>query len=143
MDFTQIGTWLLNILGWSLGGIVAVMLARYAYRLITPFDVTKELVEDRNTAVGVSKGLFMVASAIILHGIVVGDKLADSLAVEVALVILYYLLGLLLLGLGRIMLVVTTRYDFNEQIHVKDNLAVGMVEGCMYIAFAIAIHSAL
>lgn len=145
MDIAKIGMMVLTIIGWSLGGILALLVARYAYQVIAPFDVNKELTEDRNTAVGASKGMFLVASGIILHGLIVGDKLADNIFLEIGLMVALYMMSFALLWLGRMALVLVTRsaLDFNEQIHVKDNLAVGLIEGSYYIGFAIIIHSSL
>lgn len=143
MNYAFLGNQLLQIAGWSLGGMAALLLARYAYRLITPFDVSKELVEDRNTAVGASKAMFLIASGIMLHGILVGEKMADTLGMEIGVSAMIYVLCMILLGLGRMVLVATTPFDFNKQVHEADNLAVGLVEGAYYIAFAILIHSAL
>lgn len=143
MDVQQLGHLILQILGWSLGGMAALVMARYAYKVIAPFDVTAELIGDRNTAVGASKGMFQIAAAIILHGLVGGDRMASSLWTDIALVAGLFMLGLLLLWVGRIVLVAATSFDFNKQIHVEDNLAVGLIEGSYFIAFAVIIHGVL
>jgi uncharacterized membrane protein YjfL (UPF0719 family) len=143
MELEQLGRLLLQIFGWSLGGMVALLISRYAYQLIAPFDARKELIIDRNTAVGASKGMFLIASGIILHGIIVGEKLTQVLWQEVLYMLGIYLMSFIMLWLGRLALVKLSPFDFDEQIHIKDNLAVGIIEGCYYVAFAIIIHSAL
>ena len=143
MDIEQFGLLLATILGWSVGGMAALLGAQFVYEALTPFNAKKELVEDQNAAVGVSKGLFMVAAGILLHGIIVGDKLAENWAVELGLMVGLYVVGLALLWLGRLVTVKLSPFDFNDEIHIKDNLAVGIIEGCTYVAFAIIIHSAL
>lgn len=143
VDMEQLSRVALSVLGWSLGGMLALVVARYAYRWMVPFDAQKELLEDRNTAVGVSKGMYLIAAGVILHGIIVGQTVVDTLWVEILLMAGLYLLGLLLLWIGRLVMVRVTPYDFNEQIHIKDNLAVGLIEGSYYVGFAIIIHSAL
>ena len=35
------------------------------------------------------------------------------------------------------------RFDLDEEIHVNDNLAVGLIEGSSYLGFAIILHSAI
>ncbi len=143
MNYEQLGWMLLSILGWSGGGILGITIARVAYNIITPFNATKELIEDRNAAVGVSDGAFMIASAIIMHGIIIGERISTNWAIEIGLSLGLYLLGFVLMWIGRMLLVSTTSYDFNRQIHVEDNIAVGLIEGAYYVAFAIVIHSAL
>ncbi len=143
VDLEQITRIVLGVLGWSVAGMAALVVARYAYKIIAPFDAQKELLEDRNVAVGVSKGMFLIAAGVILHGIIVGEKLVGVLWMEIMLMIGLYILSLLLLWVGRLVMVAVTPYDFNEQIHIKDNLAVGLIEGSYYVGFAIIIHSAL
>ncbi|TXD33774.1 DUF350 domain-containing protein [Lujinxingia vulgaris] len=143
MDMAQLGQLITQILGWSLGGMAALVLARYAYKVIAPFDVNAELVGDRNTAVGASKGMFQIAAAIILHGLVGGDRMASTLWADIALVAGLFLLGLLMLWVGRVILVAATSFDFNKQIHEEDNLAVGLIEGSYFIAFAVIIHGVI
>ncbi len=143
MNTEQIGMLVLQYIGWSLGGIAALFVARLAYHLIAPFDPRKELCEDKNAAVGASNGMFMVAAAIILHGLIVGEKIAQEWWQDVLLMIGMYLLGLAMLWLGRIALRLLVRFDLDEEIHIKDNLAVGLIEGSSYIGFAIIVHAAL
>lgn len=143
MDMTTVSTQVGLILGWSVGGIVALFVARVAYELITPFDAHKELVEDRNVAVGFSHGFFMIAAAILLHGIIAGDRMPIPFGYEVLLSAGLYIAGLALLWLGRVALRMLAKFDLDEEIHVKDNPAVGLLEGCSYVGFAIIVHAAL
>ena len=131
------------MLGWSVGGLVALAIARVVYQFITPFDAHKELIEDRNIAVGYSYGMFMVAAAILLHGIISGEPMAIPFAYEVAFSAGLYIAGLGLLWAGRIALKMMSKFDLDEEIHVKDNPAIGLVEGFSYIGFAIIVHAAL
>jgi hypothetical protein len=139
----QIGILVLQYVGWSLGGIFALFVARIAYNLMTPFDPRKELCDDRNAAVGASHGMFIIAAAIILHGLIVGEKVAKSWWEDLLLMSGMYLVGLAMLWLGRVALRALVHFDLDEEIHVKDNLAVGLVEGASYLGFAIIVHAAL
>ena len=143
MDTAIITQLVLTVLGWSFGGMAALFLARVAYQFITPFDAHKELVDDRNTAVGLSNGFFMIAAAILLHGIISGEKMAIAWYWEAAYSLGLYIAGLALLWLGRVALRLLAKFDLDEEIHVKDNPAVGILEGCSYIGFAIIVHAAL
>lgn len=143
MDTATMTTLVLSILGWSAGGLVALFIARLAYQFMTPFDARKELCEDRNMAVGISHGMFIVAAAILLHGIIVGDRMAIPWWYEFLFMGGLYMAGLALLWLGRVALSILSRFDLDQEIHVNDNPAVGVLEGCSYVGFAIIIHSAL
>lgn len=143
MDTTAMTTLVINVLGWSVGGLAALFVARIAYNMITPFDAHKELVEDRNTAVGFSHGFFMIAAAILLHGIIQGEPLNLPWWYEALFSSGLYVAGLALLWLGRVALRLLSKFDLDEEIHVKDNPAVGLLEGCSYVGFAIIVHAAL
>lgn len=143
MDTTAMTNLVLTIIAWSVGGLAALFIARVAYQVITPFDAHKELVDDRNTAVGVSNGFFMIAAAIILHGIISGERMAVPLGYEIGFSVGLYIAGLALLWLGRVVLRALSKFDLDEEIHVKDNPAIGLIEGCSYVGFAIIIHAAL
>ena len=143
MDEPAMTNLVVNILSWSLGGLAALFVARLAYQAMTPFDARKELVEDRNMAVGISHGMFLIAAAILLHGIIVGGRMAIAWWYEGLFMFGLYVAGLALLWLGRVALRLLSKFDLDEEIHVKDNAAVGVLEGCSYVGFAIIIHSAL
>jgi uncharacterized membrane protein YjfL (UPF0719 family) len=132
-----------SILGWSAAGLAALFVARIAYTLITPFDVKKELLEDRNLAVGISQGLFLLAAAIILHGVIEGERMPVAWWYEFLFMGGLYLAGIGLLGIGRLVLRLLAGFDLDHEIHENDNPAVGVLEGCSYIGFAIIIHSTL
>ncbi len=143
MTGQEMGMLVLNVLGWSFGGILALFLARVAYTVITPFDVKKELTEDRNTAVGISQGMFMLASAIILHGVIDGERMPVAWWYEILFMSGLFLAGIGLLGIGRLALRLLIGFDLDEQIHELDNPAVGLIEGFSYVGFAVIMHSAL
>lgn len=94
-------------------------------------------------AVGISHGMFLIAAAILLHGIIVGGRMAIAWWYEGLFMFGLYVAGLALLWLGRVALRLLSKFDLDEEIHVKDNAAVGVLEGCSYVGFAIIIHSAL
>lgn len=143
MTGQEMGTMVLSILGWSVGGLIALFIARIAYQVITPFDTRKELLEDRNTAVGVSQGMFILAAAIILHGVIEGERMAVEWWYEILFMGGLYFAGIGLLGVGRLALKLLAGFDLDEEIHVNDNPAVGLIEGFSYLGFAVIIHSTL
>lgn len=143
MTGQEMGMLVLNILGWSVGGLLALFIARIAYQVITPFDTKKELLEDRNLAVGISQGMFLLAAAIILHGVIEGERMPVAWWYELLFMTGLYFAGIGLLGIGRLVLKLLAGFDLDEQIHVEDNPAVGLLEGFSYLGFAVIIHSAL
>ena len=143
MDIAQLTDMSITLAGWSAAGIAALFASRKIYDLMTPFDVDKELVNDKNTAVGYSKALFMVAVAIILHGVISGDKSSPDLWVEVVNVVVLLAIALLILAIGRLILVKAARCDFDHEIHEVQNTALGLLEGGWYVALAIIIHAAV
>ncbi len=143
MDMSQLTEMTVTLAGWSVAGIAALFASRKIYDVMTPFVVDKELIQDKNTAVGYSKALFMVAVAIILHGVISGDKVSNQLWVEAVNVGVLLSVALVILALGRLVLVKTTKCDFDHEIHEVQNTALGLVEGGWYVALAIIIHAAV
>ncbi len=143
MELADLGPTILTILGWSVGGLFLLYVAGRIYELITPFDVRKELTRDRNTAVGVSKGGFLIACAIMLHGIISSERMNEAWWMEAVITVGVMVICFVLLWVARLVLVKTSRFDFDHHIHVADNLAVGLIEGCSYLAIAIIIHATL
>ena len=143
MNDPQIGALVLQVAIWSAVGIVSLFIARVVYQFITPFDAREELVRDRNMAVGISHGMFIVAAAILLHGIIQGEPLGVVWWMEGLVMTGLYAIGLALLWLGRIVLRLLSRFDLDQEIHQHDNPAVGVLEGCSYVGFAIIVHAAL
>ena len=154
MDFTVVWRDIASLIGWGVAGLAILFIARMVYDRITPFDLKKELVGDKNAAVGVSQGMFMMASAIIVHGTISADHVLidkstmfevelDLWLQEFGVTVVILVLSFALLGLGRFFLSKTLPFDFDREIHESDNLAVGLVEGFFYVAFAIIVHAAL
>lgn len=139
----ELGMAVLSFAAWSTIGLVALFISRLVYRLMTPFDPVEELVDDRNVAVGVSHGMFVIASGILLHGIISGAKLAIPWWQEGLYMFGLFIGGLVFLWLGRVALNLLIRFDLDEEIHVNDNPAVGILEGCCYVGFAVIVHAAL
>ena len=154
MDFEVVWRDMASLIGWGAAGLVILFVARRVYDRITPYDLKKELVGDKNTAVGVSQGMFMLASAVIVHGTISADHvlIEKSTMFEVDLTLWLQEFGVTvvilalsfgLLGLGRAILSRSLPFDFDREIHENDNLAVGLVEGFFYLAFAVIVHAAL
>jgi uncharacterized membrane protein YjfL (UPF0719 family) len=154
MDFMVVWQDIASLIGWGVAGLVILFIARMVYDRITPFDLKKELVGDKNAAVGVSQGMFMLASSIIVHGMISADHVLiekstmfevdmDLWLQEFGVTLVILVLSFSLLGLGRLFLSKTLPFDFDHEIHENDNLAVGLVEGFFYVAFSIIVHAAL
>ena len=143
MDMDQFINISLSLLGWSAVGIVALFVARKVYDLMTPFDVEHELVKDRNLAVGISKGMFLTAIGILVHGLLSSGKVSKDIYVELLLTLVLLVISFVIMALGRWLLVKSTSVDFDSEIHEKNNTALGLMEGSWYVALAIIISAAL
>ena len=51
-------------------GLICLSYGRRVLDWLTPFDLNKEIVVDRNNAVGLVEGGFYVSMAVIIHGII-------------------------------------------------------------------------
>ena len=56
-------------------GLICLSYGRRVLDWLTPFDLNKEIVVDRNNAVGLVEGGFYVSMAVIIHGIIAWDRL--------------------------------------------------------------------
>lgn len=55
---------------YMLIGLVLLSYGRRALDWLTPFDLNKQIEEDRNVGVGILEGAFYVSVAIMIHGII-------------------------------------------------------------------------
>ncbi|MEE2788497.1 MAG: DUF350 domain-containing protein [Myxococcota bacterium] len=143
MEMDQFINIALSLLGWSAVGVFALFAARKVYDVMTPFEVEHELVTDRNVAVGISKGMFLVAIGILVHGLLASEKVSKDIYVELLMTLVLLVISFIIMALGRWLLVKTTPVDFDKEIHEKNNTALSLIEGAWYIALATIISAAL
>ena len=144
----------LNILIYFLVSIVCLFIGRKVLNLITPYDLSKEISEEKNLATGITESGFYIAMAIIVHASVSGAVSYEMfsfinqddpgrfslLGADLITTALYLVIGLICLILGRRTLDWVTPFDLNKEIHEERNIGVGAIEASVYISIAIIIH---
>ncbi len=131
---------ILSTLGWTAGGLIFFVIGTRVYDLVTPFSIRDELIRDRNMAVGYSMAGYLLGLSIILHGVMSSSDLNRTLLQEVVASIVFFLLGSILMALGRMILSIAVPFDLNHEISEADNPPVGLIEASLYVAVALIIH---
>lgn len=123
-------------------GLVVLIVGRKVFDLFTPYSMNREVAERNNVAAGVTEGGFYVGLAIITHASISGAG-TFSFGYELLSSFIYFVIGLIALGIGRRVLEWTTPFSINKEIVEDQNVAVGAVEAGFYIALAVVIHAAV
>ncbi len=113
---------------------VLTLLAKWIKDLLTPYNLTAELVKRDNLAIGISASGYFLATAIVFVGATLGPSkgfLTDLVAVGG-----YSVLGILFLNAARIILdkLMLTRFATLKEIIEDRNCGVGAVRAGAYIA---------
>ena len=113
---------------------VLTLLAKWIKDLLTPYNLTAELVKRDNLALGISASGYFLATAIVFVGATLGPSkgfLTDLVAVGG-----YSVLGILFLNAARIILdkLMLTRFATLKEIIEDRNCGVGAVRAGAYIA---------
>ncbi len=113
---------------------VLTLLAKWIKDLLTPYNLTAELVKRDNVALGISASGYFLATAIVFVGATLGPSkgfLMDLVAVGG-----YSALGILFLNTARIVLdkLILTRFATLKEIIEDRNCGVGAVRAGAYIA---------
>ena len=69
--FTLLSAELITTAVYLLLGIVCLILGRRSLDWITPYDLNKEIQEERNVGVGAIEASIYISIAVIIHGIIV------------------------------------------------------------------------
>lgn len=150
-------TGLLQIVVYFSIGLIALMLGRKFFDWITSYDLTHETSEKDNRAVSCAEAGFYVGIAIIIHASVAGEvnyalfpfmegespSIWAILAAELITTFLYFLAGIICLGLGRKGLHKIIPYDMDKEMVEDRNVGVGLLEAGFYVSSAIIIHGIL
>jgi len=122
-------------------GLVILVLGRRIFDWLTPYDLDHEVAQKNNVAAGVTEAGYYVALAIITHAAVAGTPELGSFYMEMASAVVFFIIGLIALALGRWVLHRTVPFSIDKEVVEDQNVAVGVVEAGFYIALAILIHS--
>jgi len=108
--------------------------------LLRHFSLRKEVLDDRNTGVGIVEGANYFSAGLILFGAVSGES--GSLAQGLLTAVAYWLLGQVLLLITGMLYQRSLSYDVHEELE-KDNVAVGIGFAGALIAIANLIRHGL
>ncbi len=135
---------MLSILAVNLVIATGLLLAlRMLKGILANVDTTHELAQKDNAAFGIALAGGIIALTIMMTGAISGEA-SDTILQEVMSVLLYGLMGLIALAVGRVIneRLIFNRFSLKEQIHNK-NMAAGIVEAANMIAMAIIIRAAM
>ncbi len=116
---------LLEISIWALIGILLLNLAGKMndHLILRSFNNKTELLEKKNVGVGVTVAGSYIGSALIIRSIIIGEPI--GWAYEIALTIVYFLLGQIAFFVYSILYQKVTKYDFHGEIE-SGNAAAGI-----------------
>lgn len=157
MPFAGLGIGVIEIFVYFIIGLIALIIGRKVFDLITPYDLDHETSEKDNFAASITEAGFYVGLAILIHASVAGEvNYSDfpflseeepnfwlDLLAELISTFVYFFAGLFCLAVGRKILNMILPYDVDKEIVEDRNLGVGMVEAAFYISIAIIIHGIL
>ena len=145
---SEFGWDVLEVFLYSVAGIVALNIARILVDklVLYKFKTEKEIVEDQNAGTGaVEMGVYIGVGLVIAASIAGSgaDTATDSTVVENAIrSLVFFGLGLIVLGLYVLFYQVTTSFDIHDEIE-KDNVAVGVALAGNLIAMGIVAFKAV
>ncbi len=122
-------------------GLIVLVVGRRVFDWMTPYSLNYEVAQKNNVAAGVTEAGFYVALALITHAAVAGTPQLGSIYLEMASAIVFFIVGLVALAIGRWVLHRTVPFSIDKEVVEDQNVAVGVVEAGFYIALAILIHS--
>ncbi len=131
-------------------GILAIILLNISSVIsdkiiLRKFDVTKEIIDDRNSGTGAVEAAIMIGSGLVIYGAVsgeahnfFGDLSFGFLLSGIISTIVFWLLGQIVLIITSYVYDLLTPYSIHEHLE-KDNVAVGVGFGGAIIALGILV----
>ena len=138
-DTALLITDIVQVIIWSSIGIVLLNISKLVNDklILSKFNNTKELIEDKNVGTGaVDFGAF-IASAIIIKSVVSGET-TTSLVYEILGTLVFFVAGQILFIIFAMIYQKITSYDFHAEIE-RDNAAAGVSFGLSLIAVGMLI----
>lgn len=123
--------------------VLLFIVAKYLKRLLTPYDIERELTEDDNIAQAASLAGYYIGFTILFCGAYLGPSL--GWLTDLAAVAGYTLLGLVLLNVSRHLNDRFILHSFSVAAAIRDhhNQAAGVIQGANYIASALVVAGAI
>ncbi|MDV7339914.1 DUF350 domain-containing protein [Terasakiella sp. A23] len=134
MNWMEIATYVGQVAAF-VGVYGVIFLAGKLFKdILTPYSLLEQQVKKDNPAVGVSVAGYFFATAIIFVGVLSGPS--NGFIDDILTVAKYSVLGLVFLNLSRICLdkLIFPKFCDNTEITEEQNIALGTVRGCAYIA---------
>ena len=140
----------LEVFLYSIGGMLVLNLARILVdRLILyKFSTEKEIIEDQNVGSGAVEFGVYLAVGLVIAASIAGTGIAAE-AVEAISIIdtlirsaVFFVLGMVVLGLYAVFYQVTTSFDIHDEIE-ENNAAVGVAVGGNLIAIGVVVFKAV
>ena len=145
---SQFGWDVLEVFLYSLGGIIALNVARILVDkvVLRKFETEKEIIEDQNIGTGAVEMGVYVGVGLIIAASIAGSGSDVSAAISVAdgaiRSIVFFGLGLVALGLYVLFYHATTRFYIHDEIE-KANVAVGFALAGNLIAMGLVVFKAV
>lgn len=136
--WTEIGESMLEVVGYTLGGLVCLYLgATLVDKLVLRrFKVEDELIRDRNAGTGAVVFGSLIATALVIAGAVHGEGGGPLTALA------FFALGQVVLVLWSLVYQAISKFDLHEQIE-KDNVAAGTAYGLSIVGVGIVLLRAV
>lgn len=149
MNFSEAAALYYGML-YIVGGILVLILSKYAANRLMPYKIDRELVHADNHALGVTLAGYYAGVVIIYLGAVIGDSARELDTVGAALTeagcdLFYAVLGILALNCCRKVVDKAILYKFSmvKEIITDRNVGAGAVEAGAMVATALIIAGAI
>jgi len=125
--------------------VIALLLylGKLLHDLLTPFNIDKELTTNDNKAIAVSYAGYIVAQAIIIHGVVSGEE--TTFVNDLLMTGFWSLLGMILLNIAGLLndkIILGTFHNSKELVEDR-NIGVGAVQAGSFIGAAFVLDGIL
>lgn len=135
-----------NLLDIACSGLAAIVLLRLGMGLgqrlvLRGFDVSKEIVGDRNLGAGFAFAGLFLATGLVIAGVMSGRS--DSWSTMLLDILVYWAAGQALLAASWLAYRLITRYDVHLSIGEGNNAAAGLSLGGFFAAMGVILRAAL
>ncbi len=144
--FTFSPSILVNVVNIATSGAAGIVLLRLGMFIgdkviLYSFSVEREIVEDRNVGAGFAVAGLLIASGLMIEGVMSGESASYLLMLRDIGV--YWAIGQVFLVVGGLLYQVLARYDVRKTIEDDDNTAAGVGMGGYFVAVGIIMKASL